>query len=85
VADGGLRTSPAGTPAVVSFIVELPRGRLIRVSGLGRTVHAHSGRVWITEENSERDVVLEAGQSFRLVQPGLAIVEAFSDSSISIH
>jgi DUF2917 family protein len=85
VADGGLRASAAGTAAVVSSTVELRRGRLIRVSGLGRTVHAHSGRVWITEENSERDVVLEAGQSFRLVHPGLAIVEAFSDASISIH
>jgi hypothetical protein len=69
----------------VSSIVDLRRGKLIRVSGLGRTVHAHSGRVWITEENSGRDVVLEAGQSFRLVQPGIAIVEAFSDASISIH
>jgi hypothetical protein len=69
----------------MSSIVELRRGRLIRISGLGRTVQAHSGRVWITEENSERDVVLEAGQSFQLVQPGLAIVEAFSDAAISIQ
>jgi Protein of unknown function (DUF2917) len=51
----------------------------------GRTVHAHEGRVWITEENSHRDVVLRPGESFRLASPGLAIVEAFGEASISIR
>ena len=52
---------------------------------VGRTVHAHAGRVWITEENGSRDVVLEAGESFRLARSGLAVVEAFCDASISIR
>jgi len=47
-------------------------------------VRAHAGRVWITEENGARDVVLEPGDSFRLAHSGLAVVEAFSDASISI-
>lgn len=66
-------------------ILLLARGETVPVrDGLGRTVRAHSGRVWITEENGSRDVVLEPGESFRLAHPGLAVVEAFSDASISI-
>jgi hypothetical protein len=66
-------------------ILLLARGEAVPVRhGLGRTVRAHSGRVWITEENGARDVVLEPGESFRLGCSGLAVVEAFSDASISI-
>ena len=66
-------------------ILLLARGETVPVrDGLGRTVRAHSGRVWITEENGGRDVVLEPGESFRLAHCGLALVEAFSDASISI-
>jgi hypothetical protein len=61
------------------------RGEAVPVrDAKGRTVRAHAGRVWITEENAIRDVVLEAGESFRLAHSGLAVVEAFSDASISI-
>ena len=69
----------------MSELLELRRGRVLRVSGIGRTVRAHQGRVWITEENSRRDIVLDPGQSFRLAGPGLALVEAFDDAAISIH
>ena len=66
--------------------LQLARGTCLRVrGGAGRTVYAHAGRVWITEENGSRDVVLDAGQSYPLARPGVAIVEAFSDASISIR
>jgi len=65
--------------------IELVRGETVPVrDAKGRTVRAHAGRVWITEENGARDVVLEPGESFRLDHSGLAVVEAFSDASISI-
>jgi hypothetical protein len=65
--------------------IQLVRGEAVPVrDAKGRTVRAHAGRVWITEENGTRDVVLEAGESFRLAGSGLAVVEAFSDASISI-
>jgi len=65
--------------------IHLVRGEAVPVrDAKGRTVRAHAGRVWITEENGARDVVLEPGDSFRLAHPGLAVVEAFSDASISI-
>jgi Protein of unknown function (DUF2917) len=63
---------------------DLQRGRFLRVmDGAGSKVTAHAGSVWVTEEDSERDVVLRAGQSLRLRRPGLALVEAFSDAAIS--
>jgi hypothetical protein len=63
----------------------LARGEAVPLRDVqGRTVRAHSGRVWITEENGTGDVVLEPGESFRLAHPGLAVVEAFSDASVSV-
>lgn len=63
----------------------LARGETVPLRGVqGRTVRAHSGRIWITEENGSGDVVLEPGESFRLAHSGLAVVEAFSDASVSI-
>ena len=65
--------------------IELPRGRFLRLANsAGHTLTAHAGSVWITEEDSRRDFVLRPGQSLTLAQPGVALVEAFSDASISI-
>jgi len=64
--------------------IDLQRGKFLRVmDGAGSTVTAHAGSVWITEQDSPRDVVLRAGQSLRLRRSGLALVEAFSDAAIS--
>ena len=64
----------------------LERGEAMPLrGGAGRTVHAHAGRVWITEENRPDDVVLQAGESVRLDRHGLAIVEALSDAAISVQ
>lgn len=47
--------------------INLQRGQFLRVvDGAGSTVTAHGGAVWITEENSARDVVLGEGRSMRL-------------------
>ena len=64
--------------------IDLERGTLLRVrNGAGRKLTAHAGEVWITEQGNPRDVVLRAGRSFTLARPGLAIIEAFSDASLS--
>ena len=66
--------------------IDLHRGKLVRVRDeAGSTVTAHAGLVWITEQDSLHDVVLQGGQSFTLGRPGLALVQAFSDASISIE
>jgi Protein of unknown function (DUF2917) len=64
--------------------LRLPRGKTIRVrDGAGHTLITLEGSVWITEENSIHDVVLRPGQRFEFTRPGIAIVEAFGDASIS--
>jgi hypothetical protein len=65
--------------------VHLARGKAIRVrDGAGSTLQVLAGSVWVTEENSPRDVVLKPGQCWQLARSGLAIIEAFSDASISL-
>jgi hypothetical protein len=66
--------------------IDLQRGRFLRVmDGAGSTLTAHGGEVWITEEDSPRDVVLRSGQSVKLRRSGLALVEAVSDAAISFE
>jgi hypothetical protein len=66
--------------------IDLHRGKLVRVrEGAGSTVTAHAGTVWLTEQGSLRDVLLRPGESFTLGRPGLALVQAFSDASITFE
>jgi hypothetical protein len=62
---------------------ELQRGNLLRL-GAGKSVTAHTGYLWITEQDGLRDVILQPGQTFRLARPGLALIEAFTDASVSL-
>jgi hypothetical protein len=55
--------------------VRLNTGELLDVNdGEGFLVRCLEGSVWITQSNDPRDIVLEAGQSFVLDKPGLALV-----------
>lgn len=51
---------------------------------LGSVIWVREGSVWITEENVPEDVVLEAGRSYRLSGPGLALVHAFGDATVAL-
>jgi hypothetical protein len=65
--------------------IDLRRGRIVRLpEGAGTTVTACAGTVWITEQDSPKDLVLTAGQSITLARPGLALVQAFRDASIVV-
>ena len=65
--------------------IDLRQGSIVRLpEGPGTTVTACAGAVWITEQDSPRDVVLSPGQSFTLARPGLALVQAFRDASILV-
>jgi len=73
-------------PKGATMMIDLQRGRFLRVmDGAGSTVTAHGGEVWITEQDSARDVVLGPGQSFTFGRAGLALLEAFSDASVSFN
>ena len=65
--------------------LQLARGQTLRLrDGVGSTICARAGTVWITEENSRKDVVLEQGACFRIGKPGLTLVQAFADASVSL-
>ncbi|MGH8764360.1 MAG: DUF2917 domain-containing protein [Burkholderiales bacterium] len=66
--------------------LHLGRGQTVKVKdAVGSTICARSGTVWITEENSRKDVVLEPGQCFRIGRAGLTLVQAFADASVSLN
>jgi hypothetical protein len=65
--------------------LRLARGQTVKMQdAVGSTICAREGTVWITEENSRKDVVLEKGHCYRLAKPGLTIVQAFADASLSL-
>jgi hypothetical protein len=65
--------------------LRLAGGQTLRVTdALGSTIRCAAGSVWITEENVPRDVVLEAGASYRLRRKGLALVHAFGDATVAL-
>jgi len=70
---------------IASGALQLARGQTLRIQdAVGSTICASTGTVWITEENSRKDVVLEAGDCFHVDQPGLTLVQAFADASVSL-
>ena len=70
---------------ISSGALRLARGQTLKVhDGAGSTICAREGTVWITEENSRKDVVLEPGHCFRLQAQGLTLVQAFADASVSL-
>ena len=65
--------------------LRLSRGQTLKLTdSVGSTICAREGTVWITEENSRKDVVLEPGSCYRLGKPGLTLVQAFADASLSL-
>jgi len=70
---------------LASGALRLSRGQTLKMQdAVGSTICAREGTVWITEENSRKDVVLEPGYCFRVERPGLTIVQAFADASIAL-
>jgi len=68
-----------------SAALRLARGQTLKMQdAMGSTICAREGIVWITEEDSRTDVVLEPGSCYRVGRPGLTIVQAFADASVSL-
>jgi len=67
--------------------VRLERGQVLKVhDGIGATVCALEGAVWITEDHQPKDIVLEEGRCYRLRHRGLAILHPLSGpAAVSIH
>lgn len=70
---------------ITSGALQLSRGQTLKLKdSVGSTICAREGTVWITEEDSRKDVVLEPGNCFRIDRPGLTLVQAFADASVSL-
>ena len=71
---------------LASAALQLARGQTLKLrDAVGSTICARQGTVWVTDENSGRDIVLEAGACFRVDRPGLTLVQAFADASVSLN
>jgi hypothetical protein len=65
--------------------INIGRGDLVRIrNGNGVTVAVERGTAWLTQDGDRRDVLLEAGGSFRLDREGVAVVSAHAAAEITV-
>jgi hypothetical protein len=53
-------------------------------NGRGALVFVESGTAWITQEHDARDVLVRAGESFRLDRDGVALVQGHRAATITV-
>lgn len=56
-----------------------PRATVSRRVWTPVEIECFSGRIWLTEQGSARDVLLEPGQSFLAERAGLLVVQALGE------
>lgn len=70
---------------LINGSVGIPRGSMLRIDeGQGVLLYVWEGEVWLTQEGSCRDHVLQAGQWFRLDRGGAALAHACRRSVVSL-
>jgi hypothetical protein len=60
------------------------RNTISVVDGKGARVAVIDGRVWITQEDDSRDILLRPGQTFTLDRDGTTIIEALADAEVAL-
>jgi hypothetical protein len=61
----------------------LARGSVLRIEdGREMLVRARDGCLWITQDRERQDMVLEAGQSFRISRGGRTLIVALRDGGV---
>jgi hypothetical protein len=56
----------------------IPRGRTLRIQdGKGFDLKVVVGCLWVTQEGDTEDMVLDAGETFRVSRDGVTLVHAF--------
>lgn len=70
---------------LVKGSIGMPRGSALRIEdGAGLMVYVWEGEVWLTQEGSDRDHVLQTGQWFRLDRGGRAVAYTFRRAAVSL-
>lgn len=65
--------------------LRLPRGGLLHIkNGRDLMVHVWEGTLWLTQDRDQRDIVLNAGEWFRLDRQGSCVLEATRPSAIAL-
>ncbi len=79
------RTLNADPTEHVVGCVALARGDTLRIEDANALlVYVAQGRVWITEQDGDGDIILDAGDWWRLRKPGVAITEAFAPAVLML-
>jgi hypothetical protein len=73
---------PGSEPAVIELEY---RGVIPMHVAFGARIDCLSGRIWITEERSTDDIVLEAGESFDITCAGVAVVQALRKAAFALQ
>lgn len=62
--------------------IRLQRGQLIALDdACGLRLKAEAGKLWITQADDARDIVIEAGEAFVINRLGLTLVSAPGEAS----
>jgi hypothetical protein len=70
---------------LVAAGLALARNDVVGVrNGRGALVFVESGTAWITQEDDRRDVMVSAGESFRLDRDGVALVQPYRAATITV-
>jgi hypothetical protein len=63
----------------------IPRGRTLRIrDGRSLDLAVVAGSLWVTQEDDTKDVVLEAGDRFRVTRNGATLAHAFREVRLRI-
>jgi hypothetical protein len=70
---------------LVKGSIGMPRGATLRIEeGAGLMVYVWEGEVWLTQEGSSKDHMLQSGQWFRVERGGVSLAHAFRRSVVSL-
>jgi ferric-dicitrate binding protein FerR (iron transport regulator) len=70
----------------IRYAMHLDAGHFLQVhDGKGVCVDVAQGQVWITQEGDVRDLVLRAGESWRIDRDGLTLIQALVDCNSHIR
>lgn len=73
-------------PGQHSAEVSVEKGELLRLEGdrRGMRVQALEGRLWLTQNGDNQDVILEQGQTYRVNRRGLVLIQGMPSGRVRL-